>query len=261
MQSDRSSSIILILFIAVLLVVAVTSLVVRGYLTEAPLQTPALTNSPAGEFYPISSEAPKETDTIGYTEAPEGYFSDALFIGDSRTVGLQESGGIPEAKFFATIGLGITFASYSTADVEGIGNVTLTTLLDNYTFGKIYVMLGINEIGGSLDSLSVVFKELMDKIHMYQPEAIIYILSNMHVSTEYDSLGSAVNNTNISTFNSLISQYADNEKFFYLDGNTILDDENGALSPEKSFDGIHLTAETYMEFADWLSKNAIVKQN
>ena len=39
----------------------------------------------------------------------------------------------------------------------------------------------------------------------------------------------------------------------------VFDNENGTLSEEKTFDGLHLTAEAYVEFARWLSLNAIIK--
>jgi len=259
MDQKQSSIIIVILLVAVVAVIAATALVVQYYLPAAPEPTAKVNESPAVTEAVKVTQVP-ETEAIAVpTEAPEGYFKDALFIGDSRTVGLEEFGGITDARYFATIGLGITFASYSSAIVNGIGNITISSVLDNYTYGKIYVMLGINEIGGSLDSLSVVYKELLDKIRSYQPDAVIYILANIHVSTEYAETGGAVNNENLDIFNGLIAEYADSEHIFYLDANKALDDASGALAVENTYDGIHLTEEAYLLLADWLSKNAIVK--
>ena len=59
--------------------------------TVSPTQTPsaAPTQTP--------SAPPKSTAASGTGQED---FSDAVFIGDSRTVGLQQNGGLANAKFF-----------------------------------------------------------------------------------------------------------------------------------------------------------------
>ena len=57
-----------------------------------------------------------ETETVAETEQEEvrsfhavdaGYFSDAVFIGDSRTVGLHDYGGLNDSTFYATVGMNV----------------------------------------------------------------------------------------------------------------------------------------------------------
>ena len=53
-------------------------------------------------------EAPQPEEPDWYFgAAPEGYFDDALFIGDSRTVGLSEYGGLDQSTFYCSTGLTI----------------------------------------------------------------------------------------------------------------------------------------------------------
>ena len=266
-KRDHSVLLIVLIVIASIAVLAASAILVRSMLTTTyPVATPAPTATLTPTPKPTPTPTPRPTPTpeatpapLVPTKAPEGYFDDALFIGDSRTVGLDISGCLPQPKYFASIGLGITFAAYSSAEVSGIGSITLPSLLQNFQFGKIYVMLGINEIGGAHDSLSIVYKELLDKIRSYQPDAIIYIMANMHVSNSYDANGTAVNNENINKLNSLIEAYADGENIFYLDENILFDDANGKLSMDYTADGLHLNTEAYSALAEWLWNNAIVK--
>ena len=64
--------------------------------------------------------APSETPT------KEEFFSDVLFIGDSRTVGLMEYAGLDTANFFATSGMSSFKVLSEEVSVPNVGKVTLT---------------------------------------------------------------------------------------------------------------------------------------
>ena len=62
------------------------------------------------------TESMVETEAVAETEQEEvrsfhpvdaGYFSDAVFIGDSRTVGLHDYGGLDDSTFYATVGMNV----------------------------------------------------------------------------------------------------------------------------------------------------------
>ena len=202
---------------------------------------------------------PTPTPPPEFVAAPEGYFKDALLIGDSRTVGIQMVGGIPDATFFCTVGLSVTGSCCTNADVSGYGSITLPSLLQSKQFGKVYIMLGINDIGGHLPTVANRYSELIDTVRRYQPDAIIYIMSNLHVTAGQDAKGSTVNNANIDTFNGYIKEFADDETLFYLDSNEYFDDENGKLNGEYSPDGIHFYGDGYKAWAEWITQHVIVK--
>lgn len=124
---------------------------------------------------------PKMTYT-GFKIVSASYFDDALFIGDSRTVGLRDYGNIKNASYFCDVGMS-SFNIYSRkVSVKGLGTVTFSQLLSKKQFKKIYIMLGINEIGSNLKTISNKYTNIVKDIRKNQPNAIIYIEANLHVS-------------------------------------------------------------------------------
>ncbi len=198
--------------------------------------------------------------TIEFVQAPEGYFDDALFIGDSRTVGLYEYGGIGGAEFFATSGMSVFRANYEKVDMGDKGVVSgIDGLINNYTYGKIYIMLGINELGYPAEEFQEGYIALLDKIRQAQPQAVIYVLANLHISEARSKADEIYNNENLNSFNAFIETLADNKEIFFLDVNILFDDENGYLRADITNDGAHTQGRYYREWADWLATKAVVK--
>ena len=72
--------------------------------TSADTQTETMTTEEPQPTEP-SEELPKE---VVYHTVDDSYFDDAVFIGDSRTVGMYEYGGLEETStFYASTGLTI----------------------------------------------------------------------------------------------------------------------------------------------------------
>ena len=203
-----------------------------------------------------------EEITYEFTEVDPDYFTDAVFIGDSRTVGLSEycEPLDTRATFYAKVSLTI----YDVFKKEYIktddGKIGLEQALSENRFGKIYIMLGLNEIGTGTDEyFTDAYAEVINRIRELQPDAIIYIQGIMHVTESKSSSDKNFNNTNINRRNEALSQLADNQTVFYIDMNESVDDENGNLMAELSFDGIHLKAASYQRWYDFLLQHAIVK--
>lgn len=58
--------------------------------------------------------------TYTFTDVTQDYFDDAVFIGDSRTVGLRDYGGWDNATYYASIGLTV-YDMFDTPIVEENG--------------------------------------------------------------------------------------------------------------------------------------------
>lgn len=194
-----------------------------------------------------------------FTQAPEGYFDDALFIGDSRTVGLYEYGGIEGADFFATTGMSVYNIDSEKVKLGDKGVIAFDNLITQYTYGKIYLMLGINELGYDMDETVDEYKALVERLRQTQPEAVIYVEANMHVSAKRSAQDAIYNNQNINYINEHISVLADNENIFYIDVNQLFDDEGGNLRADTTMDETHVLGRYYKQWANWLAENAIVK--
>ena len=177
---------------------------------------------------------------------------DALFIGDSRTVGLMEYSNIGGADYFCTVGMSVYNIHKKPVSVPNVGKVTLTQLLDGKKYGKIYIMLGINEVGYKFSSTAEKYGELIEFIKDKQPDAVIFIQANLHVSKSRSDSDKVVNNTAINGLNAELSKLADGKSIFYLDANILFDDEAGGLSADKSEDSTHLYAKYYREWGQWI---------
>ena len=160
-----------------------------------------------------------ETD-YPYIKVNKSYFDDALFIGDSRIEGLALYSGLDNAQFAYMEGL-TTFGLMS-EKIAANGTATLTDLLSSQTFKKIYIMLGINEAGYATDSYVSTYMDAISQIQALQPNAVIFMMGCMHVSSDYSNTHDIVNNDNIDEKNGAIAAYADGIKLFYLDMNTVV---------------------------------------
>ena len=193
-----------------------------------------------------------EKQTVG-----KEYFDDALFIGDSRTVGISEYGDLNNAIFFANTGMSVYNVFEKNVSVPQVGKLKLEQLLTYKKFGKIYIMLGINELGYNQEKTLKKYKDLLKFIQEKQSNAIIYIEANLHVAAERSNKDKTINNININKINKEISQLADNEKIFFIDINEKFDDENENLSSNYTYDNVHIYAKYYKEWSEWLSQNAV----
>ena len=177
-----------------------------------------------------AAEYPFETVT-------EDYFDDALFIGDSRTVGLRDYTDLAEhADFYCETSLTI----YKVLEESFKGKGTILEALSKKNYGKIYLMVGINELGrGTTEDFMAKYTEVVDTLHELCPDAKIMIQGIMHVSEKKSSSDAIFNNSNINARNNAIATLADNVHFFYIDMNEAVCDENGNLNAEYTHDQIH----------------------
>ena len=196
-----------------------------------------------------------------YMTVEDDYFSDAVFIGDSRTVGMYEYGGLEEiTTFYASTGLTI-YKIFDSAIVEVPGQrqkITIEEALGQNQFKKIYLMIGINEMGtGTVETFVAKYQEVVEHLLELQPEAIIYIQGILKVTTERSNQGDYITNEGIVDRNEALSQLADNVRIFYLDANPMICDSTGGLEPSYTFDGVHLKAKYVEIWKDYLKNHAV----
>ena len=229
-----------------------TVLVPDNTVLEPEPQQPQPSPGPIRDQPPEEEESPVPPAPV----KPENPFEGALFIGDSRTVGIGKYAGITEADFFATTGMSV----YSIFDEKvKVGDrtekCTLETLLSEAQYDRIYLMLGINELGYNLDRTAETYGTVVARLQELQPEAYVYIQANLHVTKKKSDSDKTYNNDRINRLNESISAFADGQQVFYLDVNPVYDDENGAMTADYTWDEIHLLAKHYALWADYLREN------
>ncbi len=182
------------------------------------------------------------------------YLDDALFIGDSRTSTLYEYAGWEKTDFFVKYGQ--TVWDVWDNDMDG---VTLEQMLTSKKYGKIYIMLGINELGrGTAESFAEQFGVVVAQVQQLQPEAVIFVESIMHVTQSKDAENTYINNQEINARNELLKTLANNQNIFYIDENEVMDEPGtGKLKEEYSFDGVHLQVKYIEVWREFLLNHGI----
>ena len=168
-----------------------------------------------------------------------------MFIGDSRTVGLMEYGDLGEAEVFADTGMSAFKVMDTSVKVKSGGKKTLQEVLQDKQFGKVYIMLGLNELGYPYNSIISKYKEVVELVQQYQPDALIFLEANLHVSAKRSATSDVYNNAKINQLNDGIKQMADSSRIFYLDINSVFDDADGNLDSSYTVDDSHVLGKYY----------------
>ncbi|MBO4901131.1 MAG: hypothetical protein J5509_12670 [Lachnospiraceae bacterium] len=213
---------------------------------------------PVEDISQVEETEPAPKDFIAVND---DYFRDALFIGDSRMVGLSEycEPLDTRADFYVKKALTI----YNILDGKPIRSFdgtskSLWEVLEEKQYAKIYIMVGINEIGvGNSEYFKDAYSQVVDRIREAEPHALIFINSIMHVSKSKSDSDGLYNNPNINARNDAIASLADNISIFYLNVNEAVDDENGALRADLTFDDIHLRGSSYEPWHEYLLSHGI----
>lgn len=228
--------------------------------TDAPAPTEPETLQVVKPTRPQATEpdppAPTEPEPLEFQSVTKDYFDDALFIGDSRTQGLQLYSTLDNATFYAATSMSIFGIMDSMETVDGITGIR--NLLQSKPFGKIYIMFGINEAGYDTDAFVERYGQVVDEIRRDQPDAVIYIQSIMYVTAAKAAAEPVFSNDNIRGKNEGLKGLANGVDIFYLEINENLNDGQGNLPAEYTGDGVHLKATYYSLWQDYLMEHAIV---
>ncbi len=220
------------------------------FMTKGTLDkvTASVETSPYAHFQPFGKVEENES-------VDEGYFNDAVFVGDSLTVGFQMSSDLVEPEFLASTALSVT--GLGSVDAPGGGGSILDRIW-NDSYKKIYIMLGINELiePSNKDAFIAKYSGVIDLVKESHPDAYIYVQSILPVSQKEDSRG-RLRNEYIRDFNVALEQMTVEKGAYYLDIASALADENGFLPEDSTVDGIHLHQEYYLKWLDYLKTHTV----
>lgn len=209
---------------------------------------------------PVQTEAPTEPapKELTFETVDESYFDDALFIGDSRTDGLRLYSPFDGATYYHKTSLSI----YTVMDSEEVCDdcYGIRQLLQNRTYGKIYIMFGINEAYSDKETFVSKYESVIDEIRGYQPDAIIYIQSIMYVTAQKMANDPGFSNDGLRAKNEGLKAMANGKDIFYLEINEAINDGAGNLPSDYTNDGVHMKPQYYSLWSDYLLQHAIVLQ-
>ena len=229
---------------------------------QAAEEVPAEEAAP-GEKSSEPEQAPAEEEPWS-GPVPEGpavedsYFDDTVFLGDSRTEGFHLYSGLEEGAYLYAVGATVeSVFTKATQETEG-GKVPILDALAELECGKVYIMLGVNELGWPR---SEVFQEqygkVIDRIREEHPEAKVVIQSLLPVSAKQEAKGSYVNNRRIAEFNTLLEDLAAEKDCPYLNVAEAVTGEDGCLRPELTTDGVHLNTRGCQAWLEYLKDHPL----
>ncbi len=221
-------------------------------------ETVAQVEEPAAEERTAAEESPVWEGPVPVSERVEDtYFDDAVFLGDSRTDGLRIYGGMNHGAYLQFTGA--TVESVFTKAVETpVGTMPLLDALAQMECGKIFVMLGVNELGWKGTEI---FRNqsalLIQRLQEDHPDAEIVIQSILPVSAEIDGEGRYVNNQRIIEYNQVWLELAEEFDVSYMNVAECVADAEGCLPKDLCYDGVHLNKAGCRLWLDYLRTHAV----
>lgn len=262
---------------AVLALLAATAAVLvtagaQSVAADSPLRSPV---EPALEQRPESAqpevraipeeteEPPAKPEARPFAPVPQSgpvedtYFEDTAFLGDSRTEGFQLYSGLKTGTYYYSVGA--TVESVFSKDVDTpAGKMPLLDAMAKENFGKVYVMLGVNELGWSkTETFHDQYAKVIDRLRADHPGAEIVLQSLLPVSAKQEEKKNYVNNERIRLYNEVIYELAEEKDCDYLNVAEAVTDDNGCLRADWNFDGVHLNAAGCQAWLEYLRTHPV----
>ena len=179
-------------------------------------------------------------------ERDDAFFADAAYLGNSLVDGLRLFAGLKTVDFYCATSVSVVSAMNSaTTPLANGSKGTLVQALTEKQYGKIYIELGINEIGYDSDYFAGLYGAMIDQIQAKEPEADIYISAVLPVTKKKNDSGQVFNNTRVRLYNDTLRKLAEEKNCYFLDLYSAFADADGNLPAEWSSDGVHLQAAYY----------------
>ncbi len=211
----------------------------------------------------ITSEAPAFSAEIPACPAvAPSWFDDAVFVGDSVSSWLSYydgDKGLGKATFLSATSLGIENAlrdvtSKSVHPSYQGTKMKIEEAVAKCGAKKVYVMLGMNDIGYGVERASGDYVKLLSQIQQASPGVQIYVQSVTPMIQGSKRADNAFNNLTVGQFNAAMKAHCQQNKWYYLDIASVYDDGNGFLRKDICSDaatmGLHIS---YAATADWVN--------
>lgn len=170
------------------------------------------------------------------------YFDDAAFVVNSVSRGLDLYDYdilLAKADFYG----GPDVSVYDVTDFLGD--------MGDKNYGKIYLGLGIEEIGDDIEDIQASYENLLAELRTYAPESIVVLMSMPPVSEYRSNSDEYCNRELVVEYNEMLLTLAETWDVWYLDVYSVLANDEGYLPSEVNEDGIHFTP---AHFTAWFER-------
>lgn len=246
--------------------------------TPTPVPTPTPTPTATPEPAPTPTPEPEYDYETGLGEplfdyacgipVPESdavdddFFSDTVFLGNSRTQGFQMYSGLRTAAILA--GRSISVGNIYSEPVIPAGEGEYVSIMQALTwkqYKKVYIMLGINEIGLSFENFHDQYSKVIDSVRMRQYNAEIYVQAIMPVSKAKSEDESVFTNDRIRAFNDELMKICEEKGAHFINTYEAVADADGNLPEGAASDGIHFGRSYCAQWLDYLKTHTAVPRS
>ena len=195
------------------------------------------------EFY-----APLYPDLSLRERADDSFFADTAILGNSLVDGLRLYSQL-KVDYYCVTSMSVYSALYTKNYPLSSGAYgTYIDAMNQKQYGKIYIELGINEIGSTVDYFIKLYGDMLDTIKAAQPNADIYIMAI--TPTSQAKIGTSFSRDRVIMYNSALYKLAGERECYYLDDFTPLADSEGYLPKSETWDGVHFTVAKYKDWEE-----------
>lgn len=227
--------------------------------TPTPTPEPSPTPDPAAPYQfgtPLEESEGVEDDS---------FFDSSVFLGDSRTEGLELFSGLKHGDFYWARGMTVFKADsedYRPFEIDG-KKYSMVEALALKQYDNVYIMLGVNELGYPAQSYESGLGKLLDRILELQPQAVVYLQTMPPLNDalcRQNRLASYISNENLARFNQAIVRLAAEKKVVLLDTAQAYTGPDGQLPAELANDGCHFSYGGYKLWADYLRRHVMDRE-
>lgn len=219
------------------------------------------TASDTAKVSPSSSESSEQFEDERVTSK---YFDDAVFIGDSISVGIKLYEIMQNADVYASVGISLeSIFTNPAVRLEDGSKATIFQALEGKQYKKAYIMLGANSLMSSHEALIKQYAKVIDEVRArVGDECIIYIQSVLPVyepvfHQKYPK--NTTTNADINSFNAMLAEMTAQKGAYYLDVASAIKDENGSLPADATSDGLHIGTDYYIKWFDYLKTHTVTE--
>jgi hypothetical protein len=216
--------------------------------SASPSSTPETKPSPEIEGPDIPKREPVDDE----------FFSDAAFVGNSLMDGFRLFSGLTTCDYYEATSM--TVAGVGSKACITLDNGNAGTILDGIAqkpYGKVYILLGINEIGYEISKFTELYGTMLDSIEASQEDCDIYIMGLTPVSAAKSGSGDGFNMDRINSYNDALRDLAAERGHYYLDLVEALAGDDGFLPSSETTDGVHFSVNIYMKWLDYVKTHYI----
>ena len=227
--------------------------------TPTPTPEPSPTPEPAAPYQfgtPLEESEGVEDDS---------FFDSSVFLGDSRTEGLELFSGLKHGDFYWARGMTVFKADsedYRPFEIDG-KKYSMVEALALKQYDNVYIMLGVNELGYPAQSYESGLGKLLDRILELQPQAVVYLQTMPPLNDalcRQNRLASYISNENLARFNEAIVRLAAEKEVVLLDTAQAYTGPDGQLPAELANDGCHFSYGGYKLWADYLRRHVMDRE-